>query len=57
MAMTKDTSKSQIQKFRETARALECDESEEAFDAALKKVAKASPTKESKKNPKQSDSK
>jgi len=33
--------KSQIQKFRETARALECDESEAAFNRALKKVAKA----------------
>jgi hypothetical protein len=38
--------KSQVQKFRETARALECNESEAAFDRALKKVAKASPPKE-----------
>jgi anti-sigma factor RsiW len=45
--------KSQIQKFRETARALECDESEAAFDRALKRVAKASPPpKESKSRPK-----
>jgi len=35
--------KSQIQKFRETARALECNESEAAFDRALKRVAKAPP--------------
>jgi hypothetical protein len=31
--------KSQIDAFRKTARALECDESEERFDGALKKVA------------------
>ena len=31
----------QVQKFRDTARALECDESEDKFEAALKKVAKA----------------
>lgn len=29
---------SQIDKFRETARELECDESEEAFERKLKKV-------------------
>jgi hypothetical protein len=40
--------KSQAQKFRETARALEADQSETAFNAALKKVAKAPPPKESK---------
>jgi hypothetical protein len=32
-----------IQKFRDTARALECDEDEGKFEAALKKVAKAKP--------------
>jgi len=37
--------KSQIDKFREAARELETDDSEEAFDAKLKKVAKASPSK------------
>jgi hypothetical protein len=37
--------KSQVQKFRETARALGADQSETAFNAALKKVAK-SPTPE-----------
>jgi hypothetical protein len=36
--------KSQIQKFHETARALECDESEVAFNRALKKIAKTPPT-------------
>jgi hypothetical protein len=39
--------KSQIQTFREAARNLETDESEERFDAALKVVAKApAPSKE-----------
>lgn len=28
----------QVQAFKETARALECDESEKAFDKALKKL-------------------
>ena len=32
--------KSQIDKFKEAARDLETDDSEEAFDAKLKKVAK-----------------
>jgi hypothetical protein len=35
--------KSQIDKFRETARALETDESEDKFDATLRKVAAAKP--------------
>ena len=34
------TNKSQIDKFREAAKELECDESEAAFDAKLKKIAK-----------------
>jgi len=34
------TDKKQIDKFREAAKELECDESEAAFDAKLKKVAK-----------------
>jgi hypothetical protein len=41
-------SKSQAQKFREAARAVGADHSESAFNAALKKVAKAPPRKESK---------
>jgi len=31
--------KSQLEKFKQTARELECDESEEAFERKLKKVA------------------
>ena len=34
------TDKSQIEKFRAKARELECDESEEAFERKLKKIAK-----------------
>jgi len=34
------TKKKQIDKFREAAKELECDESEGAFDAKLKKIAK-----------------
>ena len=33
----------QIERFRETARKLGCDEDEAAFDAALKKVAEQPP--------------
>jgi hypothetical protein len=35
--------KSQVQKFRDTARQLDANESEEDFNASLKKVAKAAP--------------
>jgi hypothetical protein len=35
---------SQTEKFHETARLLECDESEEAFDASLGKVARHKPS-------------
>jgi hypothetical protein len=41
--------KSQIDKFKEAARELETDDSEEAFDAKLKKIAKAPPPKDEKK--------
>jgi hypothetical protein len=34
-----DTAKPQAEKFADLARELECDESEEAFDERLKKVA------------------
>jgi len=34
---------SQIRAFKETARALECDESEEAFDKALGNIGRATP--------------
>jgi hypothetical protein len=43
--------KSQIERFRETARELGADESEEAFDAALKKVAKEPPPPKEPKSP------
>jgi hypothetical protein len=43
--------KSQVEKFRETARQLDANESEEDFNAALKKVAKAPPPKDSKPKP------
>lgn len=37
--------KSQIEKFRDAARAHDCDEDEGHFDEALKRVAKAPPPK------------
>lgn len=40
----------QIDKFRETARELETDQSEEAFDRVLRKVTKAPPPKDDKAN-------
>jgi|HubBroStandDraft_1064217.scaffolds.fasta_scaffold467318_2 hypothetical protein len=52
--MTKATRKNdpdrptQISRFKEAARALGCDESEERFDAALKKVAVHKPPKDRK---------
>jgi hypothetical protein len=54
MATTKrnqDTTKSQSRKFREAARELGCDEDEAAFEARLKKIAKAQPPKPEKKKP------
>ena len=45
----KKEEKSQIDKFREAARELETDDSEEAFDAKLKKIAKAPPPKDAEK--------
>lgn len=41
-----DEPKSQIDKFREAARELETDDSEEHFDRVLKKVAKSPPPKD-----------
>jgi hypothetical protein len=38
--------KTQREKFEEAARELETDDSEEAFDERLKKIAKAPPSKE-----------
>ena len=44
--------KPQIEKFREAARAVETSDSEEAFNQALKTVAKAPPPKGGKQTPK-----
>jgi hypothetical protein len=41
----------QYQKFKEAARKLETDQSEEAFDRMLKKVVKSQPPKEDKPKP------
>ena len=40
--------KSQLDKFKEAARDLECDDDEERFNAALKKIAKFAPKKDAK---------
>jgi hypothetical protein len=40
---TKDSEKSQLDRFRETARQLECDEDQERFEKKLSKIAKAKP--------------
>jgi hypothetical protein len=37
------TAKTQLDKFKATARELECDVSEKRFDTALKKIAKQKP--------------
>lgn len=42
----KDAAKSQRHAFVEAARSLECDESEERFDAALRKIAAHKPHKD-----------
>ncbi|MER9361679.1 DNA-binding protein [Mesorhizobium sp. M0500] len=42
------TEPKQIDKFREAARELQTDQSEEAFDRVLKKVAKSPPPKDQK---------
>ncbi|WOI53707.1 hypothetical protein [Parvularcula sp. LCG005] len=39
----KMSQKKQADRFSEAARELECDESEEAFDRAMKRIAKAPP--------------
>jgi hypothetical protein len=41
-----DKDKAQIDKFREAARELETDDSEERFDATLKRIARPSPAKD-----------
>jgi hypothetical protein len=52
--MPRPETKPQIEKFREAARELQTDESEEAFDQVLKKVAKSPPPKDDKRK-KESD--
>jgi hypothetical protein len=49
-AKTKQTP--QIERFREKARELECDESDKAFEAVVRKVAKTPPKKAEKAKPK-----
>lgn len=49
-----DKAHTQVDKFKETARALECDEDEEAFKAKLRKVAKFRGKKASDKSPEDS---
>jgi hypothetical protein len=44
-AKQKPKPQSQVEKFREAARELEADESEENFDRTLKRIAKAPPPK------------
>ena len=41
-----DTKDNQLERFKEAARVLECDEDEARWDAALKKVAKQKPAPE-----------
>lgn len=43
---TSGTAMSQVDKFKTIARALECNEDEEAFKRSLRKVAKAKPKPE-----------
>lgn len=43
---SRKSEKSQVDKFREAARELETDQSEEAFDRVLRKVTKAPPPKD-----------
>ncbi|MER9238907.1 hypothetical protein [Mesorhizobium sp. M0633] len=43
-----ESNNKQYQKFKEAARELETDQSEEAFDRVLKKVVKAPPPKDGK---------
>ncbi|MER8536666.1 hypothetical protein NKH61_27635 [Mesorhizobium sp. M1005] len=46
--MPERNEKPQVEKFKEAARELETDQSEEAFDRVLKKVAKSPPPKDDK---------
>jgi hypothetical protein len=51
MAGKTQKSTSQSEKFKAVAREIGCDEDEAAFEARLKKTAKASPPKPEKKKP------
>jgi hypothetical protein len=53
--MVVKASKSQVQKFREAARELGCDESDERFEEALRAVAKHKPQDDPKPSPKNED--
>ena len=46
--MTSERESTQLDKFKQAARELETDDSEEAFDAMVKKIAKAPPPKDDK---------
>lgn len=46
-------SKDQIDRFREAARELECDESEERFEDAMRKIAKQKPPEDDGKDEKE----
>lgn len=50
---TTDKEKSQVEKFREAARELETDDSEEAFDRLVKKISSSRPAERP--NPPQTD--
>jgi hypothetical protein len=45
MAGKNDAPRERLARFKETAKALECDEDKERFEAALGKIAKAAPSK------------
>lgn len=47
MSDTKTKEKPQIERFREKARELECEDSDEAFEAVVRKIAKT-PSKKAK---------
>lgn len=51
MSSSNMSKKTQVDKFRDAARELETDESEENFDRVLKKVAKSPPPKDDKAKP------
>jgi len=54
---TKKSSLPQIEKFEKIARATECDESEAAFEAKLKRIAKSTVQPANKKTKRKTDNK